>query len=213
MLTNILRSKIIYSVSIALFILKLMIVNLYKVVSHNQYNFNYLNLQITHICQKKKSKIIQVLYSNVQNWNRQNYTNFKFGRKRIIRDLREYSNFLIITFDNAIPILNHCLPLVKTILWPDIGTMLVNNLSQCQIKREKTRDWTLLCSQLFADRVSDRCVGFRSGSRVFPVLLGSRRRRRALTKIEPAGTMRSSRRKRPMEERNKERRNADYRRS
>jgi len=38
MLTNILHNKIIYSVFIALFILKLMVVNLYKVVSHNRYS-------------------------------------------------------------------------------------------------------------------------------------------------------------------------------
>jgi len=37
---------------------------------------------------------------------------------------------------------------------------------------EEPRDWTPLCSQLFADRVSDRCVGFRSGSRGLPRIIG-----------------------------------------
>lgn len=64
------------------------------------------------------------------------------------------------------------------------------------VKRRYTR-WTkkngilffpLLLS--FANRSLDRCVRFRSGSRIFPVLSNPRRRRCAFTKVEPVGTIR-----------------------
>lgn len=42
----------------------------------------------------------------------------------------------------------------------------------------------------FANHSLDRCVRFRSGSRIFPVLLNPRRRRCAFTKVEPVGTIR-----------------------
>lgn len=65
---------------------------------------------------------------------------------------------------------------VKTISGLNIGTMAVN-IRRKKLEEDGTEEWTGLCSQLFANHTLDRCVCFRSGSRIFPVLLEPRRRR------------------------------------
>lgn len=112
--------------------------------------------------------------SNVQNWIQQNYTKISNSKKEekysIQEDTRSQSNFLIITSDSAMPILSHCLPLVKTILWPDVGTMLVNNLSQCKTERKKTRRLdSSLFSAVRGSRLGSMCrlsIGIEGLSRV-----------------------------------------------
>lgn len=60
--------------------------------------------------------------------------------------------------------------------------------------RNETREWNPFSPPppllSFANHSLDRCVRFRSGSRIFPVLLNPRRRRCAFTKVEPVGTIR-----------------------
>lgn len=51
------------------------------------------------------------------------------------------------------------------------------NIQRKKLEEDGTEEWTGLCSQLFANHTLDRCVCFRSGSRIFPVLLEPRRRR------------------------------------
>lgn len=83
-----------------------------------------------------------------------------------------------------------------------VETMVVNTRGK-KLERWDRRVDSGLCSQLFANHTLDRCVRFRSGSRIFPVLLNPRRRRYAFTKVEPVGTIRCSKRKNPKDEASK----------